>query len=111
MSATTNASGAPKADFDLPDGYLSDPLVFTDRSTAANGIVCWIWNIDGIISYERNPGILFGTPRKNVPVRLTVIDATGQKATQVKFYSTVSRLETFEGTADKDDYNPVNLFD
>lgn len=107
----TNASSAPKADFDLPDGYLSDPLVFTDRSTAANGIVCWIWNIDGIISYERNPSILFGTPRKNAPVRLTVIDATGQNATQVKFYSTVSRPETVEGTADKDDYNPVNLFD
>ncbi|MBP5538422.1 MAG: fimbrillin family protein [Bacteroidales bacterium] len=107
----TDASGAPKADFDLPDGYWSDTLVFTDRSTAANGIVCWIWNIDGIISYEQNPRILFGRPRENVPVRLTVIDATGQKATQIKFYSTVSREEKYIGEADKDDYNPVYLFE
>lgn len=106
----TDATDAPVVDFDLPDGYRNDPLVFTDRSTAPSGIVCWLWDIGGIISCEQNPRILFDAPQKNIQVRLTIIDALGRKASKVKFYSTIARPEDIDGTGQKEDYNNVILF-
>lgn len=78
----------PVADFELPVNPVMDETIkFTDKSTSADGIETWEWNIGGIVSNAQNPEVIFNTYGDNLPVKLTVTDHYGQKSTATKSFS------------------------
>lgn len=83
----------PVADFDVPENpKMDETLKFVDKSTSADGIETWDWNIGGILSSQPNPEVVFNTYGDNIPVTLTVTDFYGQKASVTKSIS-VARSE------------------
>ena len=83
----------PVADFEISANPKMDEIVkFTDKSTSADGIEVWEWNIGGIVSSAQNPEVLFTTYGDDIPVSLTVTDHYGQKASASKTFS-VARSE------------------
>lgn len=102
-----NASAMPLADFDLPASVAAGTeAVFTDRSSSAAGIATWSWDIDGIISTEKNPHVTFQSMKYNVPVKLTVADRDGNSASIIKLL-TVSKIDE---TATHEGYSNSDLF-
>ena len=76
----------PTAEFSIPDDIQIDEAVaFTDQSSSPAGIAYWEWDFDGIRSNEQNPTVTFRTVKSDVPVRLTVIDNNGNRATTTRF--------------------------
>jgi endonuclease/exonuclease/phosphatase family metal-dependent hydrolase len=91
FNVSSSTTTVPFADFNVPDGLQIDKAVtFTDRSSAPAGIAYWEWDFDGIRSNEQNPTVTFRSVRSDVPVRLTIVDNNGQKATATKFISVES---------------------
>lgn len=90
----------PVADFDLPASVVMDEKAkFIDKSTSADGIEVWEWNIGGILSSQQNPEVVFNTYGDNIPVKLTVTDHYGQKSTATKTFS-VARSEGHDLTVE-----------
>ena len=84
----------PTAEFDTPASIQIDEAVsFTDRSSSPAGIAYWEWDFDGIRSNEPNPTVTFRSVKSDVPVRLTVIDNEGKRAT-------ATRIINVEGSDD-----------
>ena len=78
----------PVADFDIPaNPKMDETIKFMDKSTSADGIEIWEWNIGGILSSAQNPEVVFNTYGDDIPVTLTVTDHYGQKATASKAFS------------------------
>ena len=90
-SSTTTV---PVADFNVPDNIQIDREVrFDDSSTSASGIAYREWDFGGIRSNEQSPVVCFRSVGSDVPVRLTVVDNSGQTAT-------VTKLVTVESSDD-----------
>ena len=90
----------PVADFEISANPKMDEVVkFTDKSTSADGIEMWEWNIGGIVSSAQNPEVLFTTYGDDIPVSLTVTDHYGQKASASKTFS-VARSEGHDLTVE-----------
>ena len=79
---------APVADFEIPANPTMDETIkFIDKSTSAEGIESWSWNIGGILSSEQNPEVVFNTFGDDIPVSLTVTDTYGIKGSVTKTFS------------------------
>ena len=91
---SSGAQAVPVADFDLPSpARIDETLTFTDRSTSSAGIAYWEWDIAGIRSDAQNPQVVIQTLKENAPVRLTVVDNNGAKATVTKLLTVESSAE------------------
>jgi len=110
LGSTT--SSLPVADFDLPDNPTTKrALTFTDRSSSPAGIAYWEWDIDGVRSNEQNPQVTFRTSRKNVPVRLKVVDNNGNIATAIKLITVAYSVENHDfGGSSHENYNSEGLY-
>lgn len=110
LGSTT--SSLPVADFDLPENPTTKrKLTFTDRSSSPAGIAYWEWDIDGVRSNEQNPQVTFRTSRKNVPVRLRVVDNNGKVAVATKLISVAYSVENYDfGGSSHENYSSEGLY-
>ena len=110
LSSTT--SSLPVADFDLPDNPTTKrALTFTDRSSSPAGIAYWEWDIDGVRSNAQHPQVTFRTSRKNVPVRLRVVDNNGNIAVATKLLTVAYSVENYDfGGSSHENYNSEGLY-
>lgn len=86
FGVNSSTATVPTAEFSVPaDIQIDEAVTFTDQSSSPAGIAYWEWDFDGIRSNEQNPTVTFRTVKSDVPVRLTVIDNNGNRATTTRF--------------------------
>jgi PKD repeat protein len=107
-----SSASVPTVDFDPPvDPQIDEVVTFTDRSYSPAGIAYWEWDIDGIRSNAQNPEVTFRTSRKNVPVRLRVVDNNGKVAVATKLITVAYSVENYDfGGSSHENYSSEGLY-